>query len=124
MYTLKGPFGARSFSTRLRVVRSLTTLLLLSVILSEALNASVTDTVASTDAVFPPTNYTGIGVKVGVIEAAVTQNGERYGVRFDPYAPQLTAGSKTFIPNVKDNVLLLESVVHDHATAVVSVLVR
>ena len=84
--------------------------------------ASVTNTVASTDAVFPATIYTGVAVKVGVIEAPVQLGNLTYGRRFDPNAPQISSDRFTFVPNMKDGALLVTSVVDDHATAVVSVL--
>ncbi len=89
---------------------------------SVALGSTVTDTVASTMAVCPPTAYTGIGVKVGVIEAPVQQSGTWYGARYDHNAAQIRGGGFYFVPNMMGNGYLVDSVIYEHATQVVSVL--
>ena len=89
---------------------------------STPVGSSVTDTVASTIAVCPPTAYTGIGVKIGVIEAPVQRNGTWYGTRYDQNGEQIRSGGFYFVPNIMDNGYLVDSVVDDHATQVVSVL--
>jgi len=81
-----------------------------------------TNTVASTDAVFPGSIYTGVAVKVGVIEAPIKLGNIWYGRRFDPTAPQITSSRFTYVPNMKDGSLLIDAVIDEHATAVVSVL--
>ncbi len=85
--------------------------------------STITNMVASSDRVYDADLlYQGDGIKVGVIEAATVRNGIASGIRFDENAPQIDSSKVHYVPNIQNGIVLIDAIVHDHATTVVSIL--